>query len=64
MFAIATINALATKVGSNNLGVIENTLGVFLITPKVFSITPKVLEPTLNHSALMVAIANINGSNC
>ena len=29
MFAIATINALATKVGSNNLGVIENTLGLF-----------------------------------
>ncbi len=32
MFAIATINALATKVGSNNLGVIENTLGLFKIS--------------------------------
>ena len=32
MLAIATINALATKVGSNNLGVIENTLGLFKIS--------------------------------
>ena len=32
MFAIATINALATKVGSNNLGVIENTFGLFEIS--------------------------------
>ena len=36
MFAIATINALATKVGSNNLGVIENTLGLFKISFGVF----------------------------
>ena len=32
MLKIATINALATKVGSNNLGVIENTLGLFKIS--------------------------------
>ena len=32
MFAIATINALATKVCSNTFGVIENTLRVFKIT--------------------------------
>ena len=33
-------------------------------SPKVFLITPKVLTPTLSHSALMVAIVSINGSNC
>jgi hypothetical protein len=44
--------------------VISNTPKVISNSPKEFSITPKVLEPTLSHSALMVAIANIKGSNC
>jgi hypothetical protein len=46
MFAIATINALATKVGSNNLGVIKNTPRVFKISFGVFEITFGVINLT------------------
>jgi hypothetical protein len=39
MLAIATINALATKVGSNTFGEIKNTPEVFKITFGVFGNT-------------------------